>query len=267
MSFLEIDSSEKVVVRAQGSIGYLVLNQPEKRNAISVEMWETMGDALSSFEADAAIRSVVITGAGGKAFASGADIGQFDAIRDGASGQAEYLRRTDVHRAKVDSLSKPLIAMIQGYCLGGGLALAMRADLRIASSDSQFGIPAGRLGIAYQQVALRRLVALVGPAKAKWMLFSARRFTAGEAYRIGLIDQVVEAGDLLSTVEAFCAELGENAPLSLRAAKASIDQIAGHLPPDPEALRVLERACFDSADYIEGRRAFKEKRKPVFVGS
>ncbi|WP_426955802.1 enoyl-CoA hydratase [Muricoccus radiodurans] len=260
-------AAQKILARKEDGIGWLTFNQPEKRNAISIEMWDMIGAALSDFSADPDVRVVVMHGAGGKAFAAGADISQFEKVRSDAAAQEEYGRRSGVGREAMGALQKPLIAMIQGFCIGGGMAIALRADIRVASSDSQFAIPAAKLSIAYQYDALQRLVALTGPAVAKEIMFTARRYTAAQALAMRLINTVVEPEELESTVRALAAEMGANAPLSIRASKASIDQIAG----DPalrnrEAIAALERACFDSADYAEGRRAFMEKRKPVFQG-
>jgi enoyl-CoA hydratase/carnithine racemase len=260
-------STEKVLARKEDGIGWLIFNQPEKRNAISIEMWDAIGSALRDFAEDSAVRVVVMSGAGGKAFAAGADISQFEAVRSDAAAQEEYARRTAIGRAAMSALDKPLIAMIQGFCIGGGMAIALRADIRLASSDSQFAIPAAKLGIAYQHDALHRLVALTGPAVAKEIMFTGRRFSAGQALAMRLVNTVVEPGALDLAVRALAAEMVANAPLSIRSSKASIDQIAGaSVSSDRAALEALERACFDSADYAEGRRAFMEKRKPVFQG-
>ena len=260
-------STRKILTREEDGIGWLTFNQPEKRNAISIEMWDGITAALKDFAVDPAVRVVVMHGAGGKAFAAGADISQFEKVRANADAQEEYGRRSSAGREAMSALPKPLIAMIQGFCIGGGMAIALRADLRIASSDSQFAIPAAKLGIAYQNDALARLVALAGPAAAKEVMFTGRRYDAVQALAMRLVNTVVEPDALEGTVRALAAEMGANAPLSLRASKAAIDQIAG-APAlrDRDAIAALERACFDSADYVEGRRAFMEKRKPMFEG-
>ncbi|HEY8613918.1 MAG TPA: enoyl-CoA hydratase [Roseomonas sp.] len=260
-------STEKVLARKEEGIGWLTFNQPEKRNAISIEMWDAIGAALRDFGADPAVRVVVMSGAGGKAFAAGADISQFEKVRSDAAAQEEYGRRTAAGRDAMDALTKPLVAMIQGFCIGGGMAIALRADIRIASSDSQFAIPAAKLGIAYQHDALQRLVALTGPAVAKEIMFTGRRFTADQALAMRIVNTVVEPDALEETVRMLAAEMAANAPLSIQTSKASIDQIASHSAAKGRAaIEALERACFDSADYVEGRRAFMEKRKPVFQG-
>jgi len=261
------DVAAKILVRKQDGIGWLTINQPEKRNAISLAMWDAIAAAADDFAADDTVRVVVMHGAGGKAFASGADISEFDRLRADAAAQEEYGRRSGAARRKLEALRKPLIAMIQGFCIGGGYAVALMADLRIASADSRFGIPAARLGIAYGQESLARLVALAGPAMAKEILFTGRQLDAAEALACRLVNRVVPAEQLQETVTALALEIARNAPLSIEASKVAIDQIAGDpAARDPALVARLNRACFDSADYAEGRRAFKEKRPPVFAG-
>ncbi|KAA2213561.1 enoyl-CoA hydratase [Teichococcus oryzae] len=260
-------ASAKILTRKEDGIGWLTINQPEKRNAISLEMWDAIAAAADDFAADDSVRAVVMHGAGGKAFASGADISEFDRVRADAAAQAEYGRRSGAARRKLENLRKPLIAMIQGYCIGGGYAVAMMADLRIASTDSRFGIPAARLGIAYGRESLERLVALAGPSIAKEILFTGRQLDAAEALACRLVNRVVPAEQLRDTVTTLAREIARNAPLSIQASKVAIDQIAGNpAERDPELVEELNRACFNSADYAEGRRAFQEKRAPTFAG-
>lgn len=259
--------TEKILAHKQGGVGWLTFNQPEKRNALSLAMWDAIAMTAEDFAADPAVRVVVMKGAGGKAFVSGADISEFEKVRNDAAAEDEYNRRTSTAGEKLAALEKPLIAMIQGFCIGGGMGMALRADLRVASADSRFGIPAARLGVSYSQKAVERLVALVGPAKAKEVLFLGRHYSAADALAMGLVNQVVEPQELEATVMGMASEIARNAPLSIRASKATIDQVAGDpAKRDRKVLDVLDRACFDSADYAEGRRAFMEKRPPVFTG-
>ncbi|MXP65281.1 enoyl-CoA hydratase [Roseomonas sp. M0104] len=261
------DAGTKILTRKQDGIGWLTINQPEKRNAISLAMWDAIAAAAEDFAADDAVRVVVMHGAGGKAFASGADISEFDRVRADAAAQEAYGRRSSAARHKLETLRKPLIAMIQGFCIGGGYAVALMADLRIASDDSRFGIPAARLGIAYGRESLARLVALTGPALAKEILFTGRQFDAAEALACRLVNRLVPAARLEEEVTALALQIARNAPLSVEASKVAIDQIAGDpAARDPALVERLNRACFDSADYAEGRRAFQEKRPPVFTG-
>lgn len=261
------DAATKILTRKQDGIGWLTINQPEKRNAISLAMWDAIAAAADDFAADDAVRVVVMHGAGGKAFASGADISEFDRVRADAAAQQEYGRRSGEARRRLEGLRKPLIAMIQGFCIGGGYATALMADLRIASSDSRFGIPAAKLGIAYGYESLSRLVALAGPAMAKEILFTGRQLDAAEALACRLVNRVVAPEALEATVTELALQIARNAPLSVEASKVAIDQIAGDpMARDKELVERLNRACFDSADYAEGRRAFQEKRPPVFAG-
>lgn len=257
----------KMLASHHDGIGLVTFNQPEKRNAISVEMWLGLAGILDEFTADPDIRIVVFTGAGNQAFVSGADISQFDQRRNNAEAQRAYDEQTSKGRHTLQHFPKPTISMIRGYCLGGGLAIAMQTDLRIASEDSQFGIPAAKLGLAYGFEGLRRLVSLVGQANARMILYSAERINAQDAFRMGLINQVVASEHLESTVFSLARTIAANAPLSVAASKMAIDQVM--LDPEARNLRALEEAtaaCFDSDDFREGRAAFVEKRKPVFKG-
>ncbi|MEK6709397.1 MAG: enoyl-CoA hydratase [Nitrospinota bacterium] len=259
--------TEKMLAEVEDGIGWMTFNQPERRNALSLEMWEAIAEIIDAFSQDDGVRVVVMKGAGDKAFVSGADISQFGEKRSGKEQVEHYSDTVGRCRRRLADLEKPLIAMIRGYCLGGGLTVALNADIRIASEDSHFGVPAARLGIAYGFEAMNQLVALVGPSHAKEMLFSARRLPAEEALRIGLVNRVVPAGQLEATVREIAGTIAGNAPLSIRAAKLTI----GAVLKDPSgrdmaALDRLTKTCFESQDYVEGRTAFMEKRKPNFTG-
>lgn len=260
-------ASGKMLADTESGVGLITFNQPEKRNAMSVEMWQGLSDILDEFAADDAIRAVVLTGAGHKAFVSGADISQFDAQRADASAQLEYDRLTSAGRAKLANFPKPVIARIRGFCLGGGLAIAMQADLRIAAVDSEFGIPAARLGIAYGFDMVQKLVQLVGPAHARMMLYTGQRIDAAEAQRIGLVNRVVADEELSDAVLEIARTLADNAPLSLLAMKRGVSEsLRAPQERDMPALEAAIAACFDSQDYREGRTAFREKRSPKFEG-
>jgi enoyl-CoA hydratase/carnithine racemase len=255
----------KMLAEIDQGVGLITFNQPEKRNAMSVAMWDGLTQILDAFEADDSVRVVILTGAGPKAFVSGADISQFEQQRANANAQVEYDRLTSAGRAKLASFPKPVIARIRGFCLGGGLGIAMQADIRIAAVDSEFGIPAAKLGIAYGFDMTSKLVDLVGPAHAKMMLYTGTRIDATEAARIGLINQVTSDEDLSDVVVGIARAIADNAPLSIRTAKRVVAEVLKS-DPDPDKVNAEVAACFDSADYREGRQAFMEKRRPVFTG-
>ena len=261
-------NTDKMIAEVEDGIGWMTFNNPERRNALSLEMWEAIAMIVEEFQQDHSVRVVVMKGAGDKAFVAGADISQFDEKRSNAQQIEQYSATLSGARQRLADLDKPLIAMIRGYCLGGGLTVALNADIRIASEDSQFGVPAARLGIAYGYEAMKQLVDLVGPAFAKEIAFSARRLSAEEALRIGLVNRVVPAGKLEETARELATTIASNAPLSVKAAKFTI----GETLKDPSsrdfgAISRMVKTCFDSRDYIEGRTAFMEKRKPNFLGS
>jgi enoyl-CoA hydratase len=259
--------TEKILADVEGGIGWLTFNQPEKRNAMSMEMWQGVADAFEAFQADPEVRVVVMRGAGGKAFVSGADISEFDANRANAEQKAQYNAVTARGKQWLAQIEKPLVAMIEGFCIGGGLAVALNADVRIATESSKFGIPAAKLGLGYDFAGLATLARLVGPSVARDILFSARFLPAEEALRVGLINRVVPDSDLESDVRDYCALIAQNAPLTIRAAKAAMREWERD-PSDRDLAHVdaLVNACFDSVDYAEGRRAFAEKRPPRFQG-
>lgn len=259
--------TDKLLAEVAGPIGWVTFNQPDRHNAMSLEMWEGLARALDAFGADPAVRVVVMRGAGDEAFVSGADISQFESERRDAEAARSYRRQTAEGWGALARLEKPLVAMIRGYCMGGGLAIALHADIRIAGEDACFAIPAARLGLGYDYEAVRSLVSIVGPAWATEILMTARRYTAEEALRMGLVTRVVAAAELDDAVRETAARIAQNAPLTVRATKLILRQVLA----DPEnrdlaLARELVRRCFDSEDYAEGRRAFLEKRKPVFQG-
>jgi enoyl-CoA hydratase/carnithine racemase len=257
----------KMLAAKDEGVGLITFNQPEKRNAMSLEMWQGLGEILDEFAADDAVRAVVLTGAGNKAFVSGADISQFEKNRANANAQQEYDRLTGAGRTKFQNFPKPTIARIRGFCLGGGLAIAMNADLRIAAVDSQFGIPAAKLSIAYAPESVKRLIDLVGPAHARMILYTGRRIDAAEAERIGLINKMVADEDLNEHVFDVARTIADNAPLSVTASKLTINEmLKDESKRDTAAMARMMQICFDSADYKEGRTAFMEKRAPRWMG-
>jgi enoyl-CoA hydratase len=259
--------TEQLLVETTGPIAVVTFNNPAKRNALSREIRAALPGALAALQADPDVRVVVVTGAGDKAFASGADISEFGAQRTTPAARAEYDRGQAALLAAWADLGKPVIAMIRGFCMGGGLLTALQADIRVASDDSQFGVPAARLGLGYGFSGVTALVGLVGPAWTAEILFSARRFSAPEALQMGLLNRVTPAAELRHEVMSLAASIAGNAPLTIAAAKAAI-RAAGR-PPELRDLTQVEamvEACFRSQDYREGQRAFAEKRPPVFTG-
>jgi enoyl-CoA hydratase len=260
-------STDKMRAEVADGIGWMIFNNPERRNAISVDMRTAMIEILAAFQQDPAVRVVVMTGAGDKAFVSGMDLSQFEQ-RHQSRGPAEAsVQMGSALDGAFASLEKPVIAMIRGYCLGGGLGIALRADLRIAADNAKFGIPTARLGNVYRAEMLAQVINLIGPSNTAEMVFTADHFGAEDALRMGLVNRVLAGDALEDAARGIARRIAENAPLTIRASKAIIRELMK--PPGERNLshtRELERMCFDSADFAEGRLAFKEKRKPVFVG-
>lgn len=238
---------------------HLVINRPERHNALSSKVLSELGRLAREFNDDSSVRVVVLSGSGTKAFVSGADITELGGELDGG--------RSEGRRPSMFPASMPVIAMIQGYCIGGGLALALEADLRIASEDATFGIPAGRLGIAYPNDAVERLVGLIGSGEASRLLLTGERIGADRALALGLVNEVVPRTGLETKVRALAESLTEHAPLSLKAAKASVlAAIRGGRDEERLVAEDLARRCWHSADFLEGRAAFAEKRSPTWTG-
>ena len=262
-----VSEASKILGKKNGPIGHLVFNNPEKRNAMSLEMSLAAADVLEDFLADDAIRVIVLSGAGGKAFVSGSDISKFEQARATKEQVENYTKTGERFRSLLKNSAKPTIAMISGYCLGGGMAVALNCDLRICTEDASFGIPAAKLGIGYAADRLGQLIDLVGPAAAKDLLFTGRRCNADEALRLGIVNYVVPAADLAEFVESYAKNIAGNAPLSIIAAKRVIEEyIKDSDKRDTALCEQVVAACFASQDYVEGRRAFMEKRKPNFTG-
>jgi enoyl-CoA hydratase len=257
----------KILKSIKDGVGIVTFNNPEKRNAMSLEMWEGLGQALIELRDDDSVRVVVLVGAGDKAFVSGADISQFEKNRHNAAASEEYSKKSDAQRALLGSYPKPTISCIRGFCLGGGMQVAMLTDMRIAAVDSQFGIPAAKLGIAYGYEGLRNLVSLVGPSWARLIMYTGMRIDSAEALRIGLVDRVIPTEELWGETMTIATTISGNAPLAIKAAKITIAQILKD-PADRDmtAVKQIGHDCMDSEDFREGRRAFMEKRKPQFKG-
>jgi enoyl-CoA hydratase/carnithine racemase len=256
-----------LLVEKRGAVGWIVFNQPEKRNAINGAMWRGIPQAMAQYEADPEVRCVAFRGAGAEAFASGADISEFEEIRAQKSSVAEYDGLLDQVLHSIQDSRKPSVAMIYGFCMGGGLEVALACDLRYCGRSAQFGIPAAKLGLAYNVEGHKRLVETVGHARAREIMFLGRRYNADEGFAMGLVNQVFHDAELESEVARVIGQLCENAPLSIANSKTLIEEyVKASGAPDKANMAAAIERCAKSGDYQEGRRAFMEKRKPVFKG-
>lgn len=263
-----MSNTPKLLLEKEAPLGWIVFNQPEKRNAVSQEMWQLMPEYVQELAEDDTIRVVILRGAGDKAFVAGADISQFKERRRNMDDETEYRKISARGQQSLETLEKPLLAMIHGYCVGGGVSISLTCDLRIASDDARFGVPAARLGLGYHYSGMEKLMHLIGPSYTKEIFFTARTdFSAQDALRMGLVNQVVPKTELESFTRDYAQAIAQNAPLTIRSAKTSVQQLIR--PPQERDLKLLERMivdCFNSQDYQEGVKAFSEKRRPQFQG-
>jgi len=256
-----------LITQRTGAVATVLFSNPEKLNAVTFDMWSAVPATLAALDADAAVRVVVIAGDGDKAFISGADISQFEKLRGTAEAQAEYNKAVEKAYLAPMRCSKPVIARIRGICIGGGLGFAAACDLRICADDAVFRMPAARLGLGYSPTGVRRFMNVIGAANTSDIFFTARKFDAQEALRMGFVSRVVPAAQLEQVVAETCAMIAENAPLTVAAAKFAVQQALLDAAERDMAKAVrMVQACFASADHQEGRKAFMEKRKPSFGG-
>lgn len=257
----------RILNLVEGNLAWIVIDHPERRNAVSAEMWGALADAAEKLDADPAVRVIVLRGAGEVAFVSGADISEFESRRTGGAAAAVYENGTQRAFAALGAVSKPVIAMIHGFCVGGGMATALAADLRYCAEDAVFAIPAARLGLGYHAGGIDALTALVGPSTAKEIFFTARRYRAEDAIRLGIVNAVFPKAELEARVREIAGQIAANAPLTVRSVKRISRELARQPgQQDWKAVTDSIQRCFDSEDYKEGVRAFLEKRAPKFEG-
>lgn len=267
ISMSDSQNRSKILTLREGGIGSVIINNEAKRNAMSLDMWQAIPAAIEELDKDPEIHVILIKGAGDIAFVSGADISEFDTVRAGTANAALYDQiNADCYRS-VRNTKKPTIALIKGFCMGGGFGLAAACDLRLSNESGKFGIPAGKLGVGYPLDAVADIVNLVGSANAKEIYLTAKVYNANEAQALGFLNAIFEDESFDEQASAYYQAIAKLAPLSAQYHKAAInsaiDQVdcLGHAE-----LKKLANVCFDSEDYTEGRRAFKEKRKPIFTG-
>jgi enoyl-CoA hydratase/carnithine racemase len=257
-----------MLAEKRGRVGIMIFNNPERHNAVSLEMWDAADRILADFVKDDDVRVIVLTGAGGKAFVSGADVSKFEDERATEAAVERYNTAVERMYNSIYELPKPTIAMIRGYCIGGGLGLAICCDIRICSDKSRFALPAAKLGLGYGYGGLKRFIDVLGPSVTKEIFYTARQYDADQALRMGMANHVLPDAQVEPFVMDMADTIAANAPLTVAAVK-QIAQEAVKDPADRDLAKCehLVRACFASGDYIEGRRAFMEKRKPAFTGT
>jgi enoyl-CoA hydratase/carnithine racemase len=259
-------STERMQAHIAEGIGWMTFNNPSRHNALSLEMWQGIGDILEHFAGNDEVRVVIMRGAGGKAFVSGADISEFDEKRSNSEQRDSYGQIAGRATHWLSKIEKPLIALIEGYCIGGGMATALSADIRFATPGSHFGIPAAKLGLGYEFEGLAKLARLVGPSNARDIMFSARFMPAAQAMDMGIVNFIHERDAIEKACIEYALNIASNAPLTVKAAKAAINAWERDSRAEEVAeVRAMIDTCFDSEDYKEGRRAFAAKRKPNFI--
>lgn len=258
--------TNRMIARKEGAVGWMTFNNPQRLNAVSYDMWVAVPKILDAYAADPEVRCVVLDGAGDKAFVSGADISEFGEKRSG-DGARLYNEATDIATAAIKQFPKPTITKIKGYCIGGGVGIAISTDMRIAAKGSRFAVPAAKLGLGYRFDGIKTLSDVVGPSFAKEIFFTARQFDADEALTMGLINRLVDPDKLDAYVADYAKRIGENAPMTIAAAKFCVNEaMKDGAERDLATADQMVNACFASADYTEGRTAFMEKRRPAFKG-
>ena len=260
-------TTDKLIATKENGIGWITFNNPARHNAVSLEMWRALTSTLDAYAADPEVRVIILKGAGEKAFVAGADISQFKEKRSSPEAVEEYNTTADLSAHTLLNSPKPTIAMVRGYCIGGGTALAVGCDIRIAAEDARFGVPAAKLGLGYRFPGIKRLADVVGPAFTAEIFFTARQFSAEEALQMNLVNRVLPVAELEKYTREYASTIVNNAPLTIAAVKRSLIEYGRNPAERDMALcQKLVDDCYVSADYKEGQTAFMEKRKPVFKG-
>jgi enoyl-CoA hydratase len=259
--------TDKLVARKEGAIGWVIFNNPERHNATSFEMWQSLPLVLDAYVRDPEVRVIILRGTGEKAFSAGADISQFKEKRSSGEAVKLYNDTADASSRALRECAKPTIAMIHGYCIGGGAAIAVGCDIRFASDAAKFGVPAAKLGLGYRFDGIKRLASIVGPAFTAEIFFTGRQFSAQEALDMGLVNRLLPAAELENHTREFAGILANNAPLTIAAVKRALVELnKDESARDLALCQSMVEACFASEDYKEGQAAFMEKRKPQFKG-
>ena len=260
-------NTDTLIATKENGIGWIIFNNPARHNAVSLEMWQGLTSALEAYAIDPEVRVIILKGAGEKAFVAGADISQFKEKRSSPEAVEEYNSTADRAGDALQTSPKPTIAMVRGYCIGGGTALAVGCDIRIAADDARFGVPAAKLGLGYRFTGIKRLADVVGPAFTAEIFFTARQFTAQEALQMNLVNRVVPAAELEKYTLDYANTIANNAPITIASVKRSIiEYLRNPAERDMALCQKMVDDCYKSADYKEGQTAFMEKRKPVFQG-
>jgi enoyl-CoA hydratase/carnithine racemase len=257
----------QVTLQHDGPVARISIDNPDRYNAMSLSMWNELGDTVAALDQDANVRVLLLRGTGERAFVSGADISQFESQRNNPDNNARYNAAIEYAQLGLTNCSKPVVACIHGVCMGGGIGLALSCDLRYSAKNARFRMPAARIGLGYGFKGVSRMIDVIGAPRTAEIFYTARIFDGTEAQRIGLVHQAYDATELDAAVEEVLQQIAANAPLTIHAAKQAIKQAL--TDPDLRDLESVEKAvkaCFDSADYIEGRRAFMEKRTAKFTG-
>lgn len=259
--------SDHLLVERQGAVATVVLNKPQSHNAISIDMYKDLPGIMADLDADRSVKVIVLRGAGEKSFASGADISEFEQERSDATKARNYNKHVAAAERAIEDVAKPTIAMIHGYCIGGGAGLALACDIRFADRAAKFAITPAKLGLVYSLESTKRMVDLVGPSRAKWILFSGLQIPADRAYELGLFDEVTDTDALEELTYGFAETVCSRAQFSVRAGKVMVDKVVAGQVRDDEATTDLRNSSFDTEDFTEGVQAFMSKRSPNFTWS